>query len=110
MRGADESSTRYPDLAVEPVSAEVNLPQGGSHLVRLSPRVMAVADQSWEVILLHRRGRVVLKDGPSTWISHALSIVTFREAPWTHEVALATEDVVLAHSDPADRLLAATAK
>jgi len=64
----------------------------------------------WEVILLLRRGRVALKDGPSTWISHALSIVTFREAPLTHEVALATEDVVLAHSDPADRLLAATAK
>ena len=64
----------------------------------------------WEVILLHRKGRVALRDGPSAWISHALSVAPFREAPLTHEVALATEDVLLSHLDPADKLLAATAK
>lgn len=64
----------------------------------------------WEVFNLCRKGRIALKDGPSAWISNALSTVPFREAPMTYEVALATEDVVLVHSDPADRFLAATAK
>ena len=34
----------------------------------------------------------------------------FREAPLTHEVALASDAVVLPHRDPADTFLAATAK
>jgi PIN domain nuclease of toxin-antitoxin system len=34
----------------------------------------------------------------------------FREAPLTHEVALASDAVALPHRDPADTFLAATAK
>jgi PIN domain nuclease of toxin-antitoxin system len=64
----------------------------------------------WEIFLLHRKGRLDLRGGPSSWITAALAAVPLREALLTHEVALATEDVILPHSDPADRLLAATAK
>jgi PIN domain nuclease of toxin-antitoxin system len=65
---------------------------------------------TWEIIFLHRKGRLNLKDGPVSWISTALSRMPFREAPLTHEVALASDAVVLPHRDPADTFLAATAK
>src|SRR5438128_1178399 len=64
----------------------------------------------WEILLLCRKRRLVLEGGPEAWISTALARVPFREAPLTHEVALATESIVLAHGDPADRFLAASAK
>jgi PIN domain nuclease of toxin-antitoxin system len=65
---------------------------------------------TWEILFLHRKGRLHLKDGPVAWISAALSRMPFREAPLTHEVALASDAVVLPHRDPADTFLAATAK
>lgn len=110
MRGADELSTRHPDLAMEPVGAEANLPQGGSDSVRLSPRVVAFADESLGSDPLASQRTCCFEGRPLNLDLKCLSVVTFREAPLTHEVALATEDVVLVHSDPADRLLAATAK
>jgi PIN domain nuclease of toxin-antitoxin system len=62
----------------------------------------------WETLLLCKKGRIVL-NSPSAWISAAMEKAPFREAPLTHEVALATEAVHLVHPDPADRFLAATA-
>jgi PIN domain nuclease of toxin-antitoxin system len=38
-----------------------------------------------------------------------MSLAPLREAPVTHEIALATRSVALPHRDPADRLLVATA-
>jgi PIN domain nuclease of toxin-antitoxin system len=65
---------------------------------------------SWEILVLCRKGRLSLEHGPAAWISSALAQASFREAPLTHEVALATESIVLRHWDPADRFLAASAK
>ena len=65
---------------------------------------------TWEILFLHRKGRLKLKDGPSSWFSVALSRIPFREAAFTHEVALASDTVILPHRDPADTFLAATAK
>jgi PIN domain nuclease of toxin-antitoxin system len=65
---------------------------------------------TWEILFLHRRGRLHLKDGPASWMSTALSRMPFHEATLTHEVALASDAVILPHRDPADTFLAATAK
>ena len=65
---------------------------------------------TWEILFLNRKGRMKLKDDPVSWFSAALSRMPFREAPLTHEVALASDAVVLPHRDPADTFLAATAK
>ena len=64
----------------------------------------------WEILYLHRKGRLKLKDGPASWFSAALSRVPYREATFTHEVALASDLITLPHRDPADAFLAATAK
>jgi PIN domain nuclease of toxin-antitoxin system len=64
----------------------------------------------WEVLVLGEKGRIVLDGGAGAWIEKAMSAVPLREAPFTHEVALATASIHLAHRDPADMFLAATAK
>jgi PIN domain nuclease of toxin-antitoxin system len=64
---------------------------------------------TWEIVLLCERGRLKLADGPEAWIQTALTRSPLREAPLTHEIALATRSIGLPHRDPADRLLAATA-
>lgn len=65
---------------------------------------------TWEILFLHRKGRLNLKDGPASWISTALTRAPYREATLTHDVALASDAVILPHRDPADTFLAATAK
>jgi PIN domain nuclease of toxin-antitoxin system len=65
---------------------------------------------TWEILFFNRKGRLKLNGEPVSWFSAALSRMPFREAALTHEVALASDTVVLPHRDPADTFLAATAK
>jgi PIN domain nuclease of toxin-antitoxin system len=64
---------------------------------------------TWEISLLYDSGRLKLTDGPETWVQKAITLAPLREAPLTHEIALATRSVRLPHRDPADRFLVATA-
>lgn len=64
----------------------------------------------WELALLVEKGRVRLTQPVSSWIDDAMERMPTREAPLTHEIALASRSVDLPHQDPADRFLAATAK
>ena len=59
--------------------------------------------------MLERAGRIRLEPTPLRWIQDVLAGYPFREAPLNHEVALETQGISLAHGDPADRFLAATA-
>lgn len=62
---------------------------------------------TWEVLLLHAKGRIQLHGSAREWIARATSYM--REAPLTHEIVAAAQDLPLSHQDPADRFLAATA-
>ena len=64
----------------------------------------------WEALLLAERGRVTLERDPQGWVQEAISIMPIRETPVTFEVALASRTITLAHRDPADRFIAASAK
>ena len=64
----------------------------------------------WEALLLAERGRVTLDPDPPTWLQEATSLMPVRETPVTFEVALASRAVDLAHQDPADRFIVASAK
>lgn len=64
----------------------------------------------WEVLLLFEKGRLTLNGSAEAWIKKAMEEMPAREAPVTHEIALASRTVDLPHQDPADRFLAATAK
>lgn len=63
----------------------------------------------WEVHLLAERKRLQLQPDPARWIERLLAAIPFREASLTHAVALMSRRIDLAHQDPADRFLAATA-
>ena len=63
---------------------------------------------TWEALLLKAKGRIEVPGDLAEWL--ALSTQNLREAPLTHEIALAAHRLLLPHLDPADRFLAATAQ
>ena len=63
---------------------------------------------TWEALLLHAKGRIELQGSVREWIARAT--LHMREAPLTHEIVAAAQELPLHHPDPADRFLAATAE
>jgi PIN domain nuclease of toxin-antitoxin system len=63
---------------------------------------------TWEALLLHSKGRIQLRGDVRDWVSQAT--MHMREAPLTHEIVVAAQELPLTHTDPADRFLAATAE
>ena len=64
----------------------------------------------WEALLLAERGRVSVNGSPVAWVQGLTSALPRREAPITHDIAIASRGLTLPHQDPADRFLAATAR
>ena len=65
----------------------------------------------WEIGLLVGKGRLQLKPGPDAWITDVLASPILRERPLSAACALAASFLPgELHQDPADRLLAATAR
>ena len=62
---------------------------------------------TYEALTLHYKGRFEIDGNLTEWLSRATAGT--REAPLTHEIALAARQLPL-HQDPADRILAATAE
>jgi PIN domain nuclease of toxin-antitoxin system len=63
---------------------------------------------TWEALTLNAKGRIQLPKDLTRWVAEATA--RLREAPLTHEIALAAEQLPFAHRDPADRFLVATAQ
>lgn len=64
----------------------------------------------WELSLLVDRGRVKLSPDYQRWVEQSLETVPMLEAPLTFDVAKETSRVTLAHRDPADHFLVASAR
>lgn len=62
---------------------------------------------TWEILTLNTKGKIRLKQNPRDWLATATA--GMREAFLTQEIALAARELPL-HQDPADGMLAATAK
>jgi PIN domain nuclease of toxin-antitoxin system len=60
--------------------------------------------------MLTSKGRIQLDENAVSWARRTLEELQLREAPLTTEVALETSTLNLMHSDPSDRLIAASAK
>lgn len=63
---------------------------------------------TWELAMLVEKGRVSIHGHLEAWVPQA--VARFREAPVSHDIAVALAGVRLPHGDPADRLLVATAR
>lgn len=64
----------------------------------------------WEALLLAERGRLALEPDAPGWLRIAMAESPVSELPLTLEVVLASASVQLPHRDPADRIIAASAK
>lgn len=64
----------------------------------------------WEAHLLAERGRVRVETSPAEWVEQMVRALPRREAAVTHDIAVTSRALALPHDDPADRLIAATAK
>ena len=64
----------------------------------------------WELVMLVERDRLFLDRPVDQWVRDAMTLAPLREAPVTNEIALESRTILLPHGDPADRLLAATAR
>jgi PIN domain nuclease of toxin-antitoxin system len=62
---------------------------------------------TWEVPLLHAKGLIKVHGNAREWVTRATAFM--REAPLTHEIVAAAQELPLLHQDPADRFLATTA-
>jgi PIN domain nuclease of toxin-antitoxin system len=63
---------------------------------------------TWEALLLRAKGHIRLHGTIQDWVAKAT--MHMREAPLTHEIVVAAQELPLQHPDPADRFLAATAE
>lgn len=61
----------------------------------------------WEALSLQAKDRIEVPGNSPEWLVRAAS--PFREAPLTHEIVAAAQQLPFEHRDPADRFLAATA-
>jgi PIN domain nuclease of toxin-antitoxin system len=86
-------------------------PKVAAALTALSTELWLSPISLWEVAVLIQAGRIALKgfSGPRQWIEEALSRAPMQEAPVSGAIAIESRYVRLAHDDPADRFLAATA-
>jgi PIN domain nuclease of toxin-antitoxin system len=65
----------------------------------------------WEIAMLVSKGRLVLEQDVGEWIEKALSLSGIRLEALSPEIAVASTRLPgLIHSDPADRIIAATAR
>jgi PIN domain nuclease of toxin-antitoxin system len=62
----------------------------------------------WEVMLLAEKGRISLQSSPPDWINQSLELLSIREAPLNHQIAVLSRQIDLPHQDPADRFIVAT--
>ena len=64
---------------------------------------------SWEIMLLEKKGKIILEPDSASWLREAFKRVPLKEARINHEIAIRSCLIKLPHQDPADRLLTATA-
>ena len=91
-------------LASDPVKLG---PQTISELRNSQNELWLSPISTWEVLTLHRKGRIRLNPNPAEWLARA--VAGLLEAPFNHEIAAASASITL-HPDPGDRFLAATAQ
>jgi PIN domain nuclease of toxin-antitoxin system len=88
---------------------------------RLGPKARTMIDESktilisaisiWEIALLVKKSRLVLKKDVAGWVKQALALPSLQLAPLDPAIALDSVDLPGEfHNDPADRIIIATAR
>jgi PIN domain nuclease of toxin-antitoxin system len=73
--------------------------------------VLVSAISSWEIAMLVSKGRLVLDRDVGEWVEAAFALTGIRVEPLSAEIAVASTRLPgTLHSDPADRIIAATTR
>lgn len=64
----------------------------------------------WEATLFAERGRLKVETDVEPWVRSMMTALPCREALLTNEITIVSRSLTLAHQDPADRFIAATAR
>jgi PIN domain nuclease of toxin-antitoxin system len=64
----------------------------------------------WETLLLVEKGRITITGDPAAWVEATWARTPMHEATLNRAVAVKSRSVRVAHVDPADRFLAASAE
>ena len=93
----------------EPIGAEAVAALDALWLEGLAPLVSPIS--AWEVGMLSARGRIVLTMSPGRWWREAIERLGLELAPMSPELLIASTQLPgVAPNDPADRIVAATAR
>lgn len=68
------------------------------------------AISGFEIAVKHRKGKLELPLPPREWLAQAFAAYALRELPITLQIAALAPDVAVAHADPCDRMIVATAQ
>ena len=68
------------------------------------------AISGFEISVKHRRGKLELPLPPREWLAQAFAAYSLRELPITLQIAALAPEVAVAHADPCDRMIVATAQ
>jgi PIN domain nuclease of toxin-antitoxin system len=87
------------------------LSEAAAEAIGNADRICVPTITLWEVALLVRKGRLALRGGRTTavWVRELLSIPRLGAVPLSAEIAIDADSLEM-HADPADRLIAATAR
>jgi len=84
--------------------------RAGEFLRSHASSLCASAISGFEVAINHTKGRVVLPSDPQVWFGTLLGRYRIDCLPVTWEIAISSVALPRIHSDPADRIIVATAK
>jgi PIN domain nuclease of toxin-antitoxin system len=68
------------------------------------------AISGFEISVKHRKGKLELPLPPREWLAQAFAAYSLRELPITLQIAALAPEVAVAHADPCDRMIVATAQ
>jgi PIN domain nuclease of toxin-antitoxin system len=63
-----------------------------------------------EISVKHRKGKLELPLPPREWLAQVFAAYSLRELPITLQIAALAPEVAVAHADPCDRMIVATAQ
>lgn len=93
------------------VEGDAQLAAAAQRAIAAAPAVWISAITPWEIGMLVVKGRLTLAKDVQEWMDEVLALPGLRLAPLTPAIAIASSRLPgELHGDPADRLIAATAR
>ena len=91
------------------INAEDHLPSSHRQQIAQAEVISISVISAWELVMLHKRGRIQLPDPMEIWFNQALQGSGISCLPCSITVATRAATLPAHHRDPADRFIIATA-